>query len=354
MSQADVGPVKMKRRWQVVIVSVVTLMTLGIGVYLRLRATWLNEQRIVQNILAIGSAQRGYCGPAWVPRPLKSRLATFDRVLSAVLEDQALPPEMLRDLGALNSLRELKLTYSKPASDTVEDDPGQEESEARRIQAWNAGLEPLRHLHHLERLELGGTPLGDDALQHVAALWNLHDLGLSGTGIHGAGLKNLKALPKLRKLNFRATAVDDDGIEQLQGLLGLRTLILADTQITSVSLYYLQEMKELDYLDLAGTRVSDAGLRHLSKLPKLRILNLDSTKINGAGLKHLQPLENLTVLRLADTPLTPAGLESLQDLEHLAVLDLQGVAVSTTMRATIESALPECKVYFSPSVDAIP
>jgi hypothetical protein len=341
-----------RRWWQLAAVSIVVLIATTMGTYLRLRSAWLNEQRIVQDILAMGTAQRGYCGPKWIPQPLQSRIAAFDRVTAVGLEDQALPPEMLRDLGVLNSLKELRLTYAKGTGDKVGSDRADidhRSHEPQQIDAWNVGLEPLSRLINLERLELGGTPAGDVALHHLARLSKLRDLGLSHTDIGNGGLKHLQKLSSLRKLNLRSTAIDDDGIDHIQGLTRLQTLILADTQITSVSLYYLQDMKELDYLDLAGTKVTDAGLRHLIKLPKLRILNLDSTKIHGEGFKHLQPLENLMVLRLVDTPLSPTGMTLLKDLSRLAILDLQGVSVSTEMRVAIQDALPQCKVYFSPA-----
>ncbi|MDB5343062.1 MAG: hypothetical protein JWP89_1439 [Schlesneria sp.] len=343
-----------RRWWQLAAVSFVVLITTTTGTYLRLRSVWLNEQRVVQDILAIGTAQRGYCGPKWIPQPLQSRLAAFDRVTAVGLEDQALPPEMLRDLGVLNSLRELRLTYAKGTGDVASSDRidiDRRDREPQQIDAWNVGLEPLSRLINLERLELGGTPAGDVALQHLAGLSKLRDLGLSHTDIGNGGLKHLQKLSSLKKLNLRSTAIDDDGVDHLQGLTDLQTLILADTQITSVSLYYLQDMKELDYLDLAGTKVTDPGLRHLIKLPKLRILNLDSTKIHGEGFKHLQSLENLIVLRLVDTPLSPAGMTLLKDLSRLVILDLQGVSVSTDLRVALQDALPECKVYFSPASD---
>jgi hypothetical protein len=344
-----------KRWWQLAAVSIVVLVATTMGIYLRLRSVWLNEQRIVQEILAMGTAQRGYCGPKWIPQPLQSRLSAFDRVTAVGLEDQALPPEMLHDLGVLNSLKELRLTYAKGTGDEANSDRtdiDRRDREPQQIDAWNTGLEPLGRLINLERLELGGTPAGDAALQHLAELSKLRDLGLSHTDIGNGGLKYLQKLSSLRKLNLRSTAIDDDGVDHLQAVTGLKTLILADTQITSVSLYYLQDMKELDYLDLAGTKVTDAGLRHLIKLPKLRILNLDSTKIHGEGFKHLQPLENLMVLRLVDTPLSPAGLTLLKDLSNLAILDLQGVSVSTDLRVALQDALPQCKVYFSPVTDS--
>ena len=342
-----------RRRWQLVAVSIVLLIATTMGTYLRLRSTWLKEQRIVGEIMAMGSVQRAYCGPKWIPRPLQARLSAFDRVIAVGLEDQALPPETLHDLGVLNSLKELRLTYAKVSdgeADQITATIDSDHHEPQQIKAWNAGLQPLSRLINLQRLELGGTPLGDDALSHVAGLTKLRELGLSQTDISNSGLTHLQHLSNLKKLNLGGTAIDDDGVEHLQGLTSLKTLILTNTQITSASLYYLQEMKDLDYLDLAGTKVTDAGLRHLTKLPKLRILNLDATKLSGVGLKHLLPLESLTVLRLVDTPLSPAGVESLKEFAHLTILDLQGVSMTMEARLAVEEALPQCKVCFSPAI----
>jgi len=90
---------------------------------------------------------------------------------------------------------------------------------------------------------------------------------LNETRITDDGLQCLKGLTQLRKLDLDDTKITDAGLAPLKGLTQLPRLDLENTQITDAGLEYLKGMTQLEQLDLDGTKVTDAGLvRHPQSL----------------------------------------------------------------------------------------
>ncbi len=67
---------------------------------------------------------------------------------------------------------------------------------------------------------------------YIAAMPNLQDLNLWYSAyLTDAGLEHLKSLTKLRRLNLEQTPIGDAGLEQLAGITSLETLKLSETKI---------------------------------------------------------------------------------------------------------------------------
>ena len=158
----------------------------------------------------------------------------------------------------------------------------------------------------------------DEDLEHLRGLTSLEELYLreryfdDGTLATDAGLQYLKRLTNLQRLDLGGTRTSDAGVKHLKGLTKLRELVLDETQVTDAGLKHLKELTNLEWLDLDVTQVTDAGLKHLKGLTNLEKLYLQGTQITDIGLKHLGGLTNLKDLALADTHVTEEGIQKLQ------------------------------------------
>ena len=65
-------------------------------------------------------------------------------------------------------------------------------------------------------VDLEGTEITDDGLQHLSSLPNLGCLRLDGTRISDDGLKHLSGLANLQELFLEKTQVTDNGVKMLQ------------------------------------------------------------------------------------------------------------------------------------------
>jgi hypothetical protein len=111
-----------------------------------------------------------------------------------------------------------------------------------------------------------------------------------GTKVTDAGLESLKDLTQLQRLQLGDTNVTDAGLAHLTRLTRLKKLYLPATRVTDAGMAHLQGLTQLQTLDLCGTKVADAGLQHLTRLTQLKELDLRSTKVTDAGLVHLKGL----------------------------------------------------------------
>jgi hypothetical protein len=108
---------------------------------------------------------------------------------------------MVPELGSLENLSELSLSFSEPGVFT------------------DADLACVCQLTKLRRLSLASTDITDDGLAALASLKNLERLSLDGCKITDAGLLRLvKMLPKLKSIGVAETQVTADGVEEFKSL----------------------------------------------------------------------------------------------------------------------------------------
>ncbi len=235
-------------------------------------------------------------------------------------------------------------------------------------QVRDAGLEHLRELTSLTRLDLGGTPatdadvvhlkglinlkvlhledtqVSDAGLEHLQQLTSLSELSLGGTRITDAGLVHLKGLTGLTDLYLDRTQVSDGGLVHLKWLTRLTDLYLDHTQVRDAGLAHLKEFKSLKTLNLEGTQISNVGTRHLKRLTRLKVLSLWGTQVRDDGLVHLKTLTSLEELWIRDTHVSDAGLEHLKSLTGLKYLDLVASRISDSGVAEFKKAVPDCYI----------
>ena len=147
----------------------------------------------------------------------------------------------------------------------------------------------------------------------------LHDLRdlLDGKPVHraritftDAGLEYIRCLKQVKKLDLSGTQVTDERLELVRGLSELQELNLSGTRVTDAALEHIVGLAALASLDLSGTDVTGASLDCLNRLPNLRVLSLDNTGVTNRAMEKLARLTQLDSLYLQNTKVTDAGLGS--------------------------------------------
>jgi hypothetical protein len=82
-----------------------------------------------------------------------------------------------------------------------------------------ADLSPIADLKNLSTLNLSGTKVNDDALDHVLKCESISALNLEGTAVSAAGVLKLKASKNLRYLNLYNTTISASDQQQLREAL---------------------------------------------------------------------------------------------------------------------------------------
>ena len=201
----------------------------------------------------------------------------------------------------------------------------------------DAGLDRLKRLPALEKLDVSGTRITDAALNNIKRLAALKTLDVSQTKISDAGLEHLRGLPCLESLELDDDAVTDAGLRRVGGLTKLRMLCIGGTPVTDAGLQALERLTELECLDITHTKVGDAGLAHLKGLVKLEWLCLGGTRVTDEGLMHVKVLSKLKQLELYSTCVTDAGVEHLNALAELELLHLGDTRVTDAALAFIKA-----------------
>ena len=91
------------------------------------------------------------------------------------------------------------------------------------------------------RREGGGSgPISDAGIEHLKGLTALQRLDLSGTGVTDSGLLSVKGLGNLQRLNLARTQITDSGLRHLRALSNLRELDLTETKMRPGAVRQLQ------------------------------------------------------------------------------------------------------------------
>lgn len=105
----------------------------------------------------------------------------------------------------------------------------------------DAQLDALKPLKQLEELHLEGSYLTDVGMAHLQDFKQLQELDLhKSLYISDKGLESLKYLPRLSKLELSYTRISDKGVEHLAAVKSLKVLQLTGTRITAEGLKTLK------------------------------------------------------------------------------------------------------------------
>jgi len=163
--------------------------------------------------------------------------------------------------------------------------------------------------------------LVDGSCEALGAFPQLRALSLKKTGfekdrVAATGLEQLTRLKNLERLNLYGNAVNDDAMVQFASMPALKSLDLSLLPITDAGLVPLRSLKDLRRLDLlfsvgfAGPQLTDAGAESLRAMTGLESLNLTGTGVTDAGLQQLQSLAGLKSLQITRTRITGNGVQA--------------------------------------------
>ena len=211
-------------------------------------------------------------------------------------------------------------------------------------QVTDDGLAQFKNSQALTYLELAGTKVTNAGLAHLKNCSNFGVIGLGNTQVNDAGLAELKGCKKLWSFAISGEQITDAGVAHLKEIESLRNLALYDTGITDLSLAHLKSGPKIRQLTLNNSKITNAGLANLKDNQNLTHLSLLGTPVSDPGLLHLKGCASLTELNLDKTGVTNTGLAHLTSLTKLQHLFLRGTQVTSTGIATLQTALPNCKI----------
>ena len=205
----------------------------------------------------------------------------------------------------------------------------------------------VARLPKLQILALQQVAISDSGVQQLSRLTQLKSLDLSGSLVTGTGFRSLGFANSLASLNIGVTRVSDQTIQYVKQFPNLVSLDLSsNTRLTDSSLDQIKALTKLKQLMLRRTAVSSMGLSKLGGLD-LTAVDLASTKIGDSAATQLAAWKNMQVMLLADTQITDAAMGKFKGLQALTKLDVSRTSVSTGAVATLNDALPNCKVIRS-------
>jgi hypothetical protein len=109
-------------------------------------------------------------------------------------------------------------------------------------------------------------PITDSTLQRLVEFPNLTSLHIVDcTHVTDTGLQTLKSLKNLRRLDLRGSSITDSGLANLSGLHELRELSLSRTAVSDAGLKHLEQLTKLQWLALSNTAVTTSGAKALKK-----------------------------------------------------------------------------------------
>ena len=213
--------------------------------------------------------------------------ALFHRVTLSPSDDDAMPPQGKRPLGA-NEVKLLELWIAAGASSTLP---------ANAIKDAPTTLEPVVAEVTFEEIDPAAVarlraPLAPEVArlkQRFPDLLDYESRGSANIVIDASPLgarfgdDDLAALKPLSEqiviADLSGTAVTDRSAALFAGMKHARVLRLVNTRITDATLLELGGLDQLESLDLYGTAVTPACMKVVERLPKLRHLYAGATKI---------------------------------------------------------------------------
>jgi hypothetical protein len=203
--------------------------------------------------------------------------------------------------------------------------------DASRSHVSDAGLAHLSRLPGLLRLDLGGTRVTSQGMQHVAKVTTLESLSLSRTSVSDAGFVSLGSLSRLTVLDLRYCMLSLNACATIGNLPLLEELNLDSASgINDAALNLICNagtLKRISMNYVGG--ISDKGLKALTKLDVLEELALAESNITGEGLANSTKLglKNLKKLVLNKCPISEKGAKAINQCKSLEYLNVGSIAM---------------------------
>lgn len=226
----------------------------------------------------------------------------------------------------------------------------------------------------VERLDLTGTSIDDEALKSIAQMRSLKSLRLDGTSVTDAGLsclstcstlidlslsrcdpgrlsvKGLGSIESLESLNLMGTSLTDEDVDALRNLASLERLYLGNCGLTSACLSALTTLDRLELLNLTGLGVgNDGDFAQLGRMSTLELLYLDHSALTDPALATYvdatdassSSISSVFLEGCAITDESKKSLIKLVSLPEFTKLRLTGTKVSREVFDEIRAMFPD-------------
>ena len=148
------------------------------------------------------------------------------------------------------------------------------------------GLAHVADLANLRSLWLGCRRISPEGVAHLSRMTYLAGLFLYIRELDH--IEFLRNFTRLTRLSLGGMPIADADLVHIAGLNGLTSLDLDGTRIGDGGLHHLAGLTNLAYLDLSDTRITDAGLARLPPLSKCTRLTIHRTAITPEGVARLK------------------------------------------------------------------
>lgn len=195
----------------------------------------------------------------------------------------------------------------KPSLQILQQIIARTDLESLDFDEWNdripiATLQDLNKLKGLKSLKLSYVPITDDDLQYLSKLESLEDLTLFRTEVQGQGLVHLGNLPRLRKM-----------------------LVMMDTRRVKPDLSGFSHLSRLEDLQLWGEGFAPEHYFPIAQCSSLRSVSLSFGKIDDSVVTRLATLPNLARIYLDDSSMTDEGARAMARNQNLESIVLGGM-----------------------------
>jgi hypothetical protein len=209
-----------------------------------------------------------------------------------------------------------------------------------------AGIADLGKVKKLQKVEIQGAVVTDEAAKALAAATTITELRLTGGALTDDGVKALAALTKLQTLTLtQAKKVKGTTVPALVAAKDLNYLTVTECQLGDLAGWgALKKNAKLTTLSLTKAGVTDAGLKEIGQLAQLASLSLDGCPVTETGLAELARLRALRSLRLMDVKLSEKAVTVLSGLKQLTYLGVSETQIGKGDAEALKKALPKCDV----------
>jgi hypothetical protein len=256
---------------------------------------------------------------------LKSRLVYF-QAMSTFCEDRCF--KVISNFGALREVQLMTRMLRKRHLISLSQLKHVRKLAVRFRRAEHVSAKDLRAFRNLEHLELLSDHATDLNMAALCGVPRLLSLEISGTDIGDESMNHLYCLSELRNLNVSYTNVGKQGLADFSRFNKLRSLDISGT--TALSLLRTSCCpKSVIRLRAKRTNLSGKGLALLAGKMKLQALNIADNPALGGHLHSLLPLRStLSALALDENRIYTADLRYITRLVSLRWLSMRNAKVA--------------------------